>query len=243
MAPERQNKRQRASTSNNDSSSQSLNDPPGPERQERQNKRQRASTSNDGSSSQLLNDPPRPERQNKRQRASASNNDSSSQPLNNPPRPQPSSLNVDPPPSRPQPLNIASDHDSEDSLTEEDDNIDLPSMPVEPPAYVRREIETIVSSSCIFVIILSWGSSNQHRNELRREAVSPSQLRSGLQYAALVLRCPDYHPVSPLTGLQCTMLALLQCLRWLAPPACLPRPAILKTAHKKIPTLPFSGGM
>jgi hypothetical protein len=241
VAPERQNKRQRASTSNNDSSSQSLNDPPGPERQ---NKRQRASTSNDGSSSQLLNDPPRPERQNKRQRASASNNDSSSQPLNNPPRPQPSSLNVDPPPSRPQPLNIASDHDSEDSLTEEDDNIDLPSMPVEPPAYVRREIETIVSSSCIFVIILSWGSSsNQHRNELRREAVSPSQLPSGLQYAALVLRCPDYHPVSPLTGLQCTMLALLQCLRWLAPPACLPRPAILKTAHKKIPTLPFSGGM
>jgi len=242
VAPERQNKRQRASTSNNDSSSQSLNDPPGPERQ---NKRQRASTSNDGSSSQLFkNDPPRPERQNKRQRASASNNDSSSQPLNNPPRPQPSSLNVDPPPSRPQPLNIASDHDSEDSLTEEDDNIDLPSMPVEPPAYVRREIETIVSSSCIFVIILSWGSSsNQHRNELRREAVSPSQLRSGLQYAALVLRCPDYHPVSPLTGLQCTMLALLQCLLWLAPPACLPRPAILKTAHKKIPTLPFSGGM
>ena len=229
MAPERQSKRQRASTSNNDSSSQPLNDPSRPERQ---NKRQRASTSNNDSSSQLLNDPPRPERQNKRQRASASNNNSSSQLLNNPPRPQP--------------LNIASasDHDFEDSLTEEDDNIDLPSMPVEPPAYVRREIETIVSSSCIFVIILSWGSSsNQHRNELRREAVSPSQLRSGLQYAALVLRCPDYHPVSPLTGLQCTMLALLQCLRWLAPPACLPRPAILKTAHKKIPTLPFSGGM
>jgi hypothetical protein len=110
-------------------------------------------------------------------------------------------------------LNIASDHDSEDSLTEEDDNIDLPSMLVEPPAYVRREIETIVSSSCIFVIILSWGSSsNRHHNELRREAVSPSQLRSGLQYAALVLHCPDY-PVSPPTGLQCTMLALLHCLR------------------------------
>lgn len=229
MAPERQSKRQRASTSNNDSSSQPLNDPSRPERQ---NKRQRASTSNNDSSSQLLNDPPRPERQNKRQRASASNNNSSSQLLNNPPRPQP--------------LNIASasDHDFEDSLTEEDDNIDLPSMPVEPPAYVRREIETIVSSSCIFVIILSWGSSsNRHHNELRREAVSPSQLRSGLQYTALVLHCPDY-PVSPPTGLQCTMLALLHCLRWLAPPpTCLPRPAILKTAHKKIPTLPFSGGM
>jgi hypothetical protein len=229
VAPERQSKRQRASTSNNDSSSQPLNDPSRPERQ---NKRQRASTSNNDSSSQLLNDPPRPERQNKRQRASASNNNSSSQLLNNPPRPQP--------------LNIASasDHDFEDSLTEEDDNIDLPSMPVEPPAYVRREIETIVSSSCIFVIILSWGSSsNRHHNELRREAVSPSQLRSGLQYTALVLHCPDY-PVSPPTGLQCTMLALLHCLRWLAPPpTCLPRPAILKTAHKKIPTLPFSGGM
>ena len=229
MAPERQSKRQRASTSNNDSSSQPLNDPSRPERQ---NKRQRASTSNNDSSSQLLNDPPRPERQNKRQRASASNNNSSSQLLNNPPRPQP--------------LNIASasDHDFEDSLTEEDDNIDLPSMPVEPPAYVRREIETIVSSSCIFVIILSWGSSsNRHHNELRKEAVSPSQLRSGLQYTALVLHCPDY-PVSPPTGLQCTMLALLHCLRWLAPPpTCLPRPAILKTAHKKIPTLPFSGGM
>jgi len=69
-------------------------------------------------------------------------------------------------------LNIASDHDSEDSLTEEDDNIDLPSMLVEPPAYVRREIETIEGGGISF--------STSQRPSVRRTSTALSRLSSSI---------------------------------------------------------------